>query len=172
VVGPARCIGRLGRHSGKPDRRSDVTFCSYFRWRSDVDVFGQNVVRHREFPPPLSGSSQKWGSYKSTSPHKRAAREKFRSIGYLPEAPKELTMRLSPRSAVAGVITLIVIAVWYFGARTELRMAQESTSQPSTHFSLDRAEADAYCLDHQGEGCLPQADVDKGDEKLALRGDR
>jgi hypothetical protein len=73
-------------------------------------------------------------------------------------------MRISPRSAMAGLTSLIVIVivVWYFGARTELRMAQESTRQPSTHFSLERAEADAYCLDHQADGCLPQADVDKG----------
>jgi hypothetical protein len=81
-------------------------------------------------------------------------------------------MRLSARSALASIIALIVIAVWYFGARTELRMAQESTRQASTHFSLERAEADAYCLDHQGDECLPQADVDKSDEKLALRVDR
>jgi hypothetical protein len=81
-------------------------------------------------------------------------------------------MRLSPRSAMAGLITLIVIVVSYFGARTELRMAQKSTRQNSTHFSLDRAEADAYCLEHQGDGCWPQADMGESDEKLAVRGDR
>jgi hypothetical protein len=81
-------------------------------------------------------------------------------------------MRISPRSAMASIITLIVFVVWYFGVRTELRMAAQSTSQPSTHFSLDRAEADLYCLDHQGDGCWLQADVDPRDEKLAARGDR
>jgi hypothetical protein len=71
-------------------------------------------------------------------------------------------MRLNSRSALVSIIVLTVIVAWFFVARAELTIAQQSAGQPAAQVaSDDAAAADLFCAAHQGDGCWPQIETAK-----------
>jgi hypothetical protein len=63
-------------------------------------------------------------------------------------------MNLRSRAMVAGVVTLITVAICFFGVRAELDSVHRSGNQRAPHVGqLDRGEADRYCARHFADGC-------------------
>jgi hypothetical protein len=58
-------------------------------------------------------------------------------------------MKLRSRTTAAGVVTLITLAICFFGVRDELARGQRSGNQRAPQVGqLDRGEADGYCARH------------------------
>jgi hypothetical protein len=68
-------------------------------------------------------------------------------------------MNLRSRAMVAGVVTLMTVAICFFGVRAELDSVhrsgnQRASNQRAPHVGqLDRGEADRYCARHFADGC-------------------
>jgi hypothetical protein len=63
-------------------------------------------------------------------------------------------MNLRSRATAAGVVTLITMAICFFGVRAELARGQRSEDQRTPQVGqLDRGEADRYCARHFADGC-------------------
>jgi len=73
-------------------------------------------------------------------------------------------MNVRSRVMAAGVVTLITMAICFFGVRSELNSIhrsgnqqasnQQAGKQPSPQAGrLDRGDADRYCARHFADGC-------------------
>jgi hypothetical protein len=63
-------------------------------------------------------------------------------------------MNLPSRVTVAGVVTLITMAICFFGVRAELARGHRSGNQMAQQFGEpDRGESDRYCERHFADGC-------------------
>jgi hypothetical protein len=68
-------------------------------------------------------------------------------------------MNLRSRATVAGAVSLITMAICFFGVRAELNAVHRSGNQRISNQrapqvgQLDRGEADRYCARHIADGC-------------------
>jgi len=73
-------------------------------------------------------------------------------------------MNLRSRATAAGVVTLITMAICFFGVRSELNSIHRSGNQQASNQQagnqrsppagrLDRGEADRYCARYIADGC-------------------
>jgi hypothetical protein len=63
-------------------------------------------------------------------------------------------MRLRSRATAAGVVTLVTMAICFFGVRAELARGQRSGNRSAPPVGqLDRGEADRFCEQHFADGC-------------------
>jgi hypothetical protein len=63
-------------------------------------------------------------------------------------------MNLRSRITAAGVVTLITMAICFFGVRAELARGQRAEDLRTPQVGqLDRGEADRYCARHFADGC-------------------
>jgi hypothetical protein len=63
-------------------------------------------------------------------------------------------MKFRSWATTAGVVTLITLAICFFGVRAELARGHRSGDQGLPQVGqMDRGEADHYCARHIADGC-------------------
>jgi hypothetical protein len=63
-------------------------------------------------------------------------------------------MNLRSQAAVAGAVTLITLAICFFGVRSELGRGHRPTNQSLPEVAqLNRSEADRFCAQRFADGC-------------------
>lgn len=63
-------------------------------------------------------------------------------------------MNLRSGVSIVGAVTVITLAICFFGIRSELARAHRSADQRAAHLvQIDRTEADRYCARRFADGC-------------------